>query len=241
MSEQKLITNIVNTRSDYIKNPKQIEPARSKEFIRQATHFSHISKELQRSAARFAKPNSKQNYIQEDSVMHSNQYIGGHSNPYQVITKEEQPSRNKRSMPDSKLSRAKSAVQNIERRYNQDNEVYGGGGSAALLKGAVNKSQLMSRPKTKQKAARGNLIRNSVSQSLVKFEISEYTDDVKRVLEIDKRNAPQANFHDHKVSYVDQFMTINDDVHDQDSSQVKVRQLLLHNGNFMEGTELTRS
>lgn len=48
----------------------------------------------------------------------------------------------------------------------------------------------MSRPKTKQKADRGNLIRNSVSQSLVKFEISEYTDDVKRVLEIDKRNAP---------------------------------------------------
>ena len=59
MSEQKLITNIVNTRSDYIKNPKHMEPARSKEFIRQGTHFSHISKELQRTAARFAKPNSK--------------------------------------------------------------------------------------------------------------------------------------------------------------------------------------
>jgi len=44
MHEQKLISNIVDSRADYIKNPKIMEIARSREYIRQGTYSSSKSR-----------------------------------------------------------------------------------------------------------------------------------------------------------------------------------------------------
>jgi len=101
--EQKLISKIVESRADYIKNPRLMEPSRSRVYIRQGTASVSKSRQICNSTA--SKDNS-------ESL--KNRVSISHTNPYHLIP-DNQPSRNKLRPLLNSTKRARTAAHGSKR------------------------------------------------------------------------------------------------------------------------------